>query len=74
MYPEIVQTDASGYKAVDYSRLTPVLVEAIKEQQKQIAELSFQVDKLSSENQQLKMLGSEVAELKKMVRALSVKQ
>jgi hypothetical protein len=31
LYPELVFTDKDGYKSVDYSRLTPVLVEAIKE-------------------------------------------
>jgi hypothetical protein len=31
--PELVHTDAAGYKLVDYSRLAAVLVEAIKEQQ-----------------------------------------
>ncbi len=39
LFPEVVMTDANGYKSVDYGRLTPVLVEAIKEQQKQIDEL-----------------------------------
>lgn len=34
LFPEMVQTDAQGYKAVDYSRMTPVLVQAVKEQQK----------------------------------------
>ncbi|MGB3536363.1 MAG: tail fiber domain-containing protein [Microcoleaceae cyanobacterium] len=34
--PEVVTTDAEGYKYVDYSRLTPVLVEAIKDQQQLI--------------------------------------
>ena len=33
IYPEMVHTDEAGFKTVDYSRLTPVLVEAIKEQQ-----------------------------------------
>ena len=32
-FPEIVMTDDEGYKSVDYSKLTPVLLEAIKEQQ-----------------------------------------
>ncbi len=36
IYPEMVRTDTEGYKTVDYSKLTPVLVEAIKEQQSQI--------------------------------------
>ncbi len=32
MFPELVHTSSTdGYKAVDYSRLTPVLIEAIKE-------------------------------------------
>ena len=34
IYPEVVLTDKDGYKSVDYSRLTPILLEAIKEQQK----------------------------------------
>lgn len=36
--PEVVFTDSEGYKSLDYSRLTPVLVEAIKEQQQVIEE------------------------------------
>ncbi|WP_158561296.1 tail fiber domain-containing protein [Emticicia sp. C21] len=31
LFPELVNTDEKGYKSVDYARLTPVLVEAIKE-------------------------------------------
>jgi Chaperone of endosialidase len=31
IYPEMVLTDDKGFKSVDYARLTPVLVEAIKE-------------------------------------------
>lgn len=45
--PEIV-TDApigDGYKTVDYAKLVPVLVEAIKEQQKQIDELKSLINK-----------------------------
>ena len=37
--PEIVQTRENGYKAVDYQKLTAVLIEAVKDQQKQIDEL-----------------------------------
>ena len=46
MYPEMVQTDANGYKAIDYSRLTPVLVEAVKEQQKEIEVLKAKMERL----------------------------
>jgi len=46
LYPEIVMTDDQGFKSVDYSRLTPVLVEAIKEQQQQINDLQNQIAEL----------------------------
>jgi hypothetical protein len=43
IFPEIVKTiDTKGYKGVDYVKLIPVLVEAIKEQQKQIVILKEQ--------------------------------
>ena len=34
--PELVTTDANGYKSVEYSKITALLIEAIKEQQQQI--------------------------------------
>ena len=37
--PELVKTDSEGMKAVDYVSFIPVLVEALKHQQKQIDEL-----------------------------------
>ncbi len=40
VFPEMVFTDEAGYKSVDYSRLTPLLVETIKEQQKEIKAIS----------------------------------
>ncbi len=46
LFPEVVMTDDKGYKSVDYSRLTPVLVEAIKEQQEQIKSQQDQIDEL----------------------------
>jgi hypothetical protein len=49
-FPEIVQTDNAGYKAVDYGRLTPVLVEAIKEQQKHIAEQDRIISEMKNDN------------------------
>lgn len=36
--PELVHTDNNGYKSVAYDKITPVLVEAIKEQQKALEE------------------------------------
>ena len=46
IYPELVTTDADGFKSVDYTKLAPVLIEAIKEQQKQIDELKRMVEEL----------------------------
>jgi len=47
VYPQVVITDKNGYKEIDYSKLTPVLVEAIKDQQKLI-------DELKAENQSIR--------------------
>ncbi|OFX73138.1 MAG: hypothetical protein A2X12_03860 [Bacteroidetes bacterium GWE2_29_8] len=44
--PEIVRTDSKGYKSLDYSKLTPLLIEAIKEQQKQIEEMKKEIEEL----------------------------
>jgi Chaperone of endosialidase len=46
IFPEIVKTiDDKGYKGVDYVKLIPVLIEAIKEQQTQIDKLNQQLIK-----------------------------
>lgn len=37
--PQMVKTNSKGYKVVEYSKLSPVIIEAIKEQQNQIEEL-----------------------------------
>ena len=34
--PELVDTDDKGYKTIAYTKLIPILVEAIKSQQRQI--------------------------------------
>jgi hypothetical protein len=46
--PEIIKDAPIGgdYKTLDYGRLTPLLIEAVKEQQKQIEELKELVNKL----------------------------
>ena len=42
LYPELVSTDAQGYKAVNYAQLAPILIEALKEQQRLIETLQAQ--------------------------------
>ncbi|WP_201981567.1 tail fiber domain-containing protein [Hymenobacter rubidus] len=49
VYPELVSTGADGYKAVNYAQLTPVLIEALKEQQAQIEALKQQNTALRAE-------------------------
>ncbi len=47
--PELVRDDQDGYKAVDYQKVTAVLVEAIKEQQKEIEALKAAVAALQDQ-------------------------
>ena len=41
-------TGPDGYKSVSYEKLTPVLIEAIKEQQDQIESLKERLEKVES--------------------------
>ncbi|MBA4851787.1 tail fiber domain-containing protein [Emticicia sp. BO119] len=54
VYPEMVATDVNGFKSVDYARLTPVLVEAIKELNEKVLALEKGNEVLKSENARLK--------------------
>src|SRR5262249_45350737 len=47
--PELVGEDAEGYKTVDYSKLPLMMLQAIKEQQAQIAAQQHQIDQLRTE-------------------------
>ncbi len=46
--PEAVSEGADGYKRVDYTKLVPLLIEAVKEQQTQIETLKQEVETLKS--------------------------
>ncbi|MBI4931712.1 MAG: tail fiber domain-containing protein [Bacteroidetes bacterium] len=48
--PEVVHTDVNGFYSVDYGRLVPVLIEAIKEQQAQILALQGGGSKTTGNN------------------------
>ena len=45
--PEVVETRENGYKAVKYQKMVPLLIEAIKDQQKQIDELKKLIENAS---------------------------
>jgi len=47
--PEVVSTAAGGYKSIDYAKLVALLIEANKEQQKQIDELREQLAKFAAQ-------------------------
>ncbi len=51
--PQAVQTNEDGYKAIDYAKVVPLLVEGIKEQQKQINNQQQQIDELKKLLQKL---------------------
>ena len=52
VYPELVMVAPNGYKMVDYARLTPILVEAIKEQQAMIDSLQQRISSLENKGEQ----------------------
>merc|ERR1712139_746527 len=58
--PEVVDTDGEGFKSVAYSSLAPVFVEAIKEQQRTIAE---QENRLAAQQRTIEQLLRRVAAL-----------
>ncbi len=62
--PELVLTGPDGYKSVSYEKLTPVLIEAIKEQQQQIESAKQENTLLKSELQSLK---AEMEQIKTML-------
>ena len=61
--PEVVHTDRQGYKSVDYTKLTPLLIEAIKEQQKEIAHLRRELKSYSSLRREIREIKGVVARL-----------
>jgi len=50
IYPDLVHTDANGYKSVEYHKVAPILVEAVKEQQALISSQAETIKEIKSEN------------------------
>jgi len=46
--PEVVQTGTDGHKSIEYVSLVALLVEAVKEQQKEILQLELQISEMRS--------------------------
>lgn len=62
LFPELVFTDSTGFKYLDYSRLTPVLVEAVKEQQTMIEELKKGNSELKAKNLEQEKVNNDIKE------------
>ena len=60
-FPEVVSRGSDGYYSVDYGRLTPVLVEAIKEQDVRVGELQQTNDELARRVEALESVVAEMA-------------
>ena len=54
--PEIVTTDANGFKSMDYGKVTPLLVNAIHETESQILDLKSQNASLSAKMDKLETI------------------
>jgi hypothetical protein len=67
VFPELVKTDAQGYRSVQYGNLVAPLVEAFKEQRRELASVKGEVDSLKRENQELR---KELDEIKKLLGVL----
>ena len=63
IYPELVATAADGYKSVNYAQLTPVLIEALKEQQAQIEALQARVAQADADHASLLTMQAQLARL-----------
>ena len=69
--PELVYTDDKGFKSVDYIKLTPVLIEAVKELKAEKDALETTVAAQQKENEEMK---AKLDKLEKMVEELLKKQ
>lgn len=56
VFPELVSTNKDGYKSVDYTKLTPILLEAVKELKNQYSELEKRLTNVEKQNSELKNL------------------
>ncbi|MGI4875560.1 MAG: beta strand repeat-containing protein [Janthinobacterium lividum] len=63
VYPELVFTDADGYKSVNYAQLTPVLIEALKELTARNAALEARVAQAEADHADLQTLKAQLARL-----------
>ena len=66
-FPELVITDADGFKSVQYSNLTPILIEAMKEQQQIIDNQQKQLEAFKTDKANLQQ---QIDELRSLIEQL----
>ena len=63
-FPELVRTGKDGYKSVDYTKLAPILIEAVKELNSEFiyqnSELKNRIKTLEEENEKIRLQNAEV--------------
>ncbi|MCS6819786.1 MAG: tail fiber domain-containing protein, partial [Chitinophagales bacterium] len=67
IFPEVVTTDEQGYKSVDYGKLTPVLLEAIKQLHHIIETQNEEISKLKASAGEVELLKQDLELIKKIV-------
>ncbi|MBD3218804.1 MAG: hypothetical protein GF310_11035 [candidate division Zixibacteria bacterium] len=68
--PEVVNKNADGYYSIDYGKLTVVLIEAVKDQQKMIDELNLKIEDARAEKQENAEYEARIANLEAMMEIL----
>ncbi len=66
-FPELVSKDSKGYLAVNYSKMTAVLLQAVKEQQQTIEKLTREIDALKQEKKEVAALRKQISELRQLM-------
>ena len=72
--PEVVLKDGDGYYSVDYGKLTPLLVEAVKELSKELKLKTERIAELGQKTTEIDQLKSQLAELSRQVSKLLAAQ
>lgn len=69
--PEVVSTDNKGYKTVEYSKVVALLVEAVKEQQKQIEDLKQENASLKVQADKVKALEDKMQKIEALLEQVT---
>jgi hypothetical protein len=74
VFPILVNTDNNGFKSVSYEKLSVVLLEGMKEQQKQIESYKSEIEALQEKVSQIESQQKDIDELKTLVNSLIANQ